>query len=309
MIIFEKKKYPLYIDRLANLFEKSFKKRIDKNYLNWRYVKNPVRELLVNVEINNEDVIANYSASPVVMSIYGENVKTALSMTTMTDPMHMGKGLFPKLATELYEHMEDNDYSLIWGFPNNNSHRGFVNKLKWNDVYEIPTMKLIVSNENKLNDFYETDNQFNLDYKEVVPIEKGIFVKKDKEYLKWRYHLNPINKYTNLVVRDIDSVSSFCVIKVYNESLDIIDFQPRNIDEGQKLLNQVVAFAHQKNLTTINCWAPRHHFTHQLYEKLGFFNSSPITYLGFKNFKKDSSSEYLVNYNNWYIQMGDSDVY
>lgn len=310
MIISEKKDYLIYIDRLAKLFEKSFGKAIDKDYLKWRYAENPAGDLLVNVEVSDEDVIANYSASPVIMSIHGESSKTALSMTTMTDPDHMGKGLFPKLAAGLYKYMEESGYSMIWGFPNNNSHRGFINKLVWKDVYEIPTMKLSIGNQININEFYETDNQFNLEYNEIIPIENGVFVKKDQDYLKWRYLNNPINKYSNIVVRKGNKVSSFGVIKVYNDSLDIVDFQPSNQEEGFKLLNQVITFAKENKLKAINCWAPRHHFIHNLCEKAGFVNTSPITYLGFKYFNENNSLiEDLMNYNNWYLQMGDSDVY
>jgi hypothetical protein len=40
---------------------------------------------------------------------------------------------------------------------------------------------------------------------------------------------------------------------------------------------------------------------------MGFTNNEPITYFGVRDFKMQE--EALSNYNNWDVQMGDSDVY
>jgi len=133
--------------------------------------------------------------------------------------------------------------------------------------------------------------------------------KKDKRYLRWRYAENPINRYSNIVIKDHQDVLSFCVIKQYLNSLDIVDFQARNQHDGAELLDQTVAYASNNRLEFINCWAPRHHFFHQLCEKAGFINAEPITYLGFRQLSEKDGMKVSDNYTDWYIQMGDSDVY
>ena len=54
-----------------------------------------------------DKLIGHYAASPIELIIDGEKIKTALSMTTMTDPEFGGKGIFSKLASSLYREMED----------------------------------------------------------------------------------------------------------------------------------------------------------------------------------------------------------
>jgi hypothetical protein len=307
-MILDRRSYEVNLDKLVVLFKKSFNRQISSQFFKWRYLGNPMNELLICAEKDGESFISNYSASPVMMNGNNKVVKSALSMTTMTDPDYAGQGLFPKLAKELYEYMGTLNYEMIWGFPNINSHRGFINKLEWINVYEIPTMKLFQIPKNIERVEVTTDNNFDLDYIIPEPIANGIFVIKDKSYLKWRYLNHPFNSYENVVLIHENVVTSFCVIKEYQGSLDIIDFQAKDPDEGYMLLLQVIHLASVKNLTTINCWAPRHHFMHTLCEKLGFVNKEPITYLGFKNI---SGGKELIscNYSDWYLQMGDSDVF
>lgn len=307
--------YSKRINKLSILFERSFNRKIEPSFLEWRYLENPLNELLACVFLDGEQVIANYSASPCLMSIKGEIVKTALSMTTMTDPEFVGQGLFTKLANTLYEYMYQKNYNLVWGFPNNLSHRTFVQKLGWFNIYEIPTMKLILDG-NKKYDLKEDDinividNDFNLDYKNSQHLSGMNYVVKSKQYLKWRYTSHPTNYYTNFVIADKDIVSSYCIIKIYFNSLDIVDFQVKDIEDGSYLMRKAIKFAINYNLEAINCWAPRHHFFHSICEGYGFTNKEPITYLGARDIHSiDSAKKVSDNFSDWYIQMGDSDVY
>lgn len=297
------------IPQLVRLFQRSFDRSLDPQYLKWRYLDNPLKELLVNVHIEDAIIVANYSASPCMLNIDGHSVKTALSMTTMTDPLFAGRGLFSKLASELYKYMIEKEYTMIWGFPNTNSHYAFINKLDWIDTYELPTMKLVLRDKVSKGLNIEIDDQFLLNYEQSQHLAGLIHVVKDKKYLQWRYARNPLNQYTNLVLVHDGYVSSYCVVKVYQQQLDIIDFQAKNRDEGQLLLRQAIQFATDKNLDAINCWAPRHHFMHGLCERLGFINREPITYLGARALNPALHNKNIYDYSNWFIQMGDSDVY
>ncbi len=297
------------IPQLANLFKRSFGRSIDPLFLKWRYFDNPHGEMLVNVQIEDETIIANYSASPCILNIDGYSLKTALSMTTMTDPAFAGRGLFNKLASELYNHMTEKRYGMIWGFPNFNSHYSFVNKLGWTDIYELPTMQLVLKAQPIDSGCFETDNQFLLNYEQSQNFSGLNYVVKDHKYLQWRYARNPLNQYTNVVLAHDGYVSSYCVIKSYQQQLDIVDFQAKDRDEGHVLLRQVMHFALKNDMEAVNCWAPRHHFMHGLCERLGFVNREPITYLGAKVLASGLQNNSVYNYSKWFIQMGDSDVY
>ncbi len=301
--------YEDLVDNIAVLFEKSFGKKIEKQYLEWRYLKNPNKDVLVAVDIENKQVLANYSASPCLLCIKGKSYKTGLSMTTMTHPNFRRRGLFPKLAKELYNHMISLNYVMIWGFPNANSHETFNQHLGWNDIYSIPMMQLSVIDTKKNGDVPRFDNDFNLNYTESKGLESLIHVKKDKQYLRWRYGNNPINKYNNFVVCHGNEVSSFCVTKLYEGNIDLVDFQADNIEEGEYLFRQVMSFAYTHGCSFLNCWAPRHHFIYSLCEKFNSRKTKQITSFGFHLLHNKDYQAYIQRYENWYIQMGDSDVY
>lgn len=297
------------IPELMILFERSFKHQVADTFLDWRYLKNPYPDRLVAVHLDQGRIVASYSASPCQVNINGQILATALSNTTMTDPEYMGRGLFPTLAKELYGYMQDKGYSLIWGFPNRLSHRPFVGKLGWSDIYEIPTMQLNLVNYKAQADItLPTDNDFNLDYSQSQHLDGKIHVIKDEQYLRWRYSLNPINSYLNFILADGGIVSSYCVIKRYGNQLDLVDFQAKDVVEGQILLQNAIKIALVHKLEALNCWAPRHHFFHTLCERAGFINRDPVTYLGSMELNR-APLGISTDFTDWYIQMGDSDVY
>ena len=204
--------------------------------------------------------------------------------------------------------MANSDYSLIYGFPNSNSHYAFVNKLGWTDIYEIPTMTRqlgSISRDLQLS----RDDTFQLQYPDKTNKENLWRIKKDTAYLSWRYGKNPNNRYQNFVIAQGTEAQSFCVTKIYGQELDIVDLNPDSPDSAKALIEQVLHFAAASGLKQINTWCPRHHFSHAIYEKLGFQNSAPITYFGCRVFGAAGALAELRDFSNWYIQMGDSDVY
>ena len=295
---------------ILSLFKECFVKEMTKEYWKWRFVKNPINQIFIQLAWDNENLASHYAVSPIVVSIEDKDYLTSLSMTTMTRPDYRGLKLFPCLANLVYDQMVKLDYIMVWGFPNPKSHQVFVRDLYWTDLYEIPTMQLKITQDTKKHtNETSMDDQFALNYVDNIYSTGRIHVKKNSEYSKWRYRDDPINKYTNLVIAKENKVSSFCVVKKYCNTLDIVDFQAKNEEEGEKLLIEAVSFACQNNLESINCWAPRHHFFHSLCGKMGFINKEPITYLGYRQLAENKLKKISNNYSDWYIQMGDSDVY
>jgi len=313
-MIVDRKVFEKRLNLFCDLFCKAFDRKIDISYFKWRYLDNPLQEILMSFEMDGEKLIGNYSASPCMLGYNGKEFKSALSMTTMTDPDYTKKGIFKKLAKELYEKLMVENYKFVWGFPNNNSHLGFRKKLDWFDIYEMPTMILDLKSlrQKKITTKTEIlrDDLFDLDYSLTQNYLDRIYVKKNKSYLKWRYLSNPLNEYENYVILDENVVSSYCVIKIYEkESIDIVDLQAINEANVDNLLQAIVKSANQKKIKMINTWAPLNFFSRNVFDKLGFINHIPITYFGAKPLQIIGTELPLYDYSHWYIQMGDSDVY
>ncbi len=297
------------IPALQTLFVRAFGREIVREYLTWRYADNPAGDVLFCVETDGERIIANYSASPCVLERDGVEARSALSLMTMTDPDFAGKGLFPRLAGALYDQMAERGYGIIWGYPNANSHPPFIRKLQWKDIYEVPTMLRELAGIDRGAVDLQRDDAFALDYTSVAQPAGLIHVRKSPDYLRWRYTRNPLHRYANLVLQSGGVVSSYCVTKRYGDSLDVVDFQALDEKEGLELMRQVLVWAVGEGLTAANVWAPRHHFIHPLCERLQFGNRERITYFGGRLLGASAALDGAYHYDDWFIQMGDSDVY
>jgi hypothetical protein len=227
-------------------------------------------------------------------------------MLTMTHPKYGGRGLFTKLASHLFSYMRDEGYHSVWGFPNKNSHRPFIERLHWQDIHEVPTMTADVSRL-KLPDVpRERDDSFMRDYSFLSNLHSGISVRKDAKWLRWRYAENPVNTYSNHVVTDGEKVLAMAVTKAYQGSLDLVDLQASDGDTGQRVLSMVASEARDRNAERIRTWMPLCHYLHLVLEKIGFLNEAPVTYMAGLCFE---GADNFYDYREWYVQMGDSDVY
>jgi GNAT superfamily N-acetyltransferase len=91
--------------------------------------------------------IAFYGVIPCFMLCKGKPVLSAQSADTMTHPDHRNKGLFVELANRTFELCIQVGIKLLFGFPNQNSLPGFINKLGWQtvgwmDCFVIPVKTL-----------------------------------------------------------------------------------------------------------------------------------------------------------------------
>jgi len=75
--------------------------------------------------------VAFYAVIPCFIKYEDQLVLAAQSADTMTHPAHRNKGLFVELANRTYDLCRAEGIRLVFGFPNQNSVHGFVNKLNW----------------------------------------------------------------------------------------------------------------------------------------------------------------------------------
>ena len=311
-MIITKSDWPAMREKLESLFRVSFGSPIKPGHLDWRYFDNGQPHLLFSLHMKDGCPMSSYSAFPVELICNDQKYQTAISMTTMTHPAEQGKGHILQVAKELYEHAENLGFSGVWGFPNAKIHRLRNVMLAWSDIYEIPTMVLDFAKADMRKLFIDSavhrDDEFSLDYS-GLPKDGLIRVHRSQSYLSWRYARNPINTYYNYVLSREGRVSSYVVTKTYGEGIDLVDIQPSTPQEARALLTHIAKVSHDNGLRHLYCWAPPHHSVHGVLERLGFENSAPITYFGGRELIPSATPLGWLDYKNWYIQMGDSDVY
>ncbi len=303
---------------ILKLFQITFNKSMSLEYWNWRFRDNPLKKILIKLMWDGDELVGHYAVSPVLLNLKGKSLLTALSMTTMTHPEYGGQGIFTQLAGSLYEQAISEGFAAIWGFPNNNSHYGFVKNLQWCDLEKIPllsidTSKIKTTSTSQISICENLTAEHEQAQKSLLNADT-IATEKSITYLNWRYRNNPSNQY-DLFEMQSGSVKYYVITKLYESFLqsnqyevDILECAfPADEIALLQMLNAVKTYYASSDPLRINLWLSVRDEKHILFEKIGFQNQLPVTYSGIRILDKLELNE--TDFINWNYTMGDSDVF
>lgn len=311
-------KYRNYINgdeaRILDLFKDAFQREMSLDYWNWRYVQNPENHMLIRLVYDEEKLVGHYALSPVLICIGGVEYSAALSMTTMTHPDYQGMGLFKTLATQLFENEYDK-LDLIYGVPNENSIEGFIKYLDFQLIKEIPMLQLNINEE-----IYNVDercveiNKFDgrFDYLNEIMIKKyDVMISRTKEYLNWRYILNPQNKYRKFAYIKNGEVLGYIITKTFQDesglSGDIVDLLVKDEEALEALLKNAFHSFKMNKIKLITTWNSDQDIVKYM-KNMGFIETSKKFYFIVKD-NLELLSEKIFSFENWYLTMGDIDIF
>lgn len=302
---------------ILELFNLVFKKPMSEKYWYWRFQNNPAGRNMIKLMWEGDQLVGHYAVSPIFMKVNDHKVLTALSMSTMTHPDFGGRGIFKDLSLSLYDHLENNlDVKSIWGFPNGNSHYGFIKNLEWKDITVMHTLTM---NTNKLFPILSSNITVKEDFEshhvsilDQTMLRFKVKVDRNLEYLKWRYTNNPSNKYT-IFEYNREGVQQFLVTKLYpsqtkegKQDIFIMEYGLTNHSLLPEFM-QHLKHTYDDNIENVAIWCNLHDEKHIQLEKMGFILQGKQTFLSARycNLGNDDMSDYR----NWYVSFGDSDVY
>lgn len=123
---------------LNRLFNTVFGYQRDDDYFRWKFFDNPSGRAFITVAEHREQIVGQYALWPTDLRLGKEIVKGAQSLDTMTHPDYRGQGMFPALAEECMTAARSEGVEALYGFPNESSFRGFVEKLDWDCTGVVP---------------------------------------------------------------------------------------------------------------------------------------------------------------------------
>ena len=312
-------------EQILELFELAFKKKLSKDFWLWRFKNNPFLEPeMINLMWKDDVLAGHYAVSALEMVVDDKEVLASLSGTTMTHPSFQGKGIFSTLSLELYDRINgEHGVHLVLGFPNKNSHYGLVKKIEWKDVAIVPNLSLSTGNLKKTelqtsSRIIETFEESHSGYIKNTISELGfsVSVNRSTKYLNWRYTNCPINDYSCLEISENGSCVGVVISKIFqpdpptDPEIDIVElFCAPDLKLLQEILIHVDNNYSEKGLTdsNLNLWMSLFDPRHLLMERLGFAPGMPLTYMCTKEFTEGFGK--VADYRNWYISMGDSDIF
>lgn len=305
---------------ILDLFKSVFKKDMSKIFWKWRFGKNPCDAPQIILAWDGDVLAGHYAVCPTDITIDGQRVKAALSMTTMTHPNYQGMGLFPSMAGALYERLDEQGYAMVYGFPNNNSHNAFVKKLKWQDVAEIPMLSLNVDHFRPRRNLGEDCSVEPVTWQDLQAYEvdgllananakNGAGLWRSLTGYQWRLRDCPDVDYQPWVCTKDGMVTGLAFSKTYlDQETDIVDLVALNDDAQYALLRDIVSAAKVKSVGRINTWCNLHSAERLMWGDCGFTPEAPITFLGCRGFSSLTSLKSVAP-QSWRYSMMDSDVF
>jgi GNAT superfamily N-acetyltransferase len=280
-------------------------------HLKWQYLNNPTGKLYVDFAIPQDDrsrAAAIYSVMPVHFRVSGQRMLGVQSLDTLTDADFRGKGLFTKLAQQVFERCRLEGVCCVYGFPNANSAPGFFRKLEWTRLDPVPFLvkplraNYLLRRLEPLRSMASRLPQLPLALarrpllprsQEIRPISKfgsefdtlwerfaqgvGVAVHRDAQYLDWRLRQKPDQRYRVVGLYENGKLLAFCAFDVQDKHggrvgyiLELIH-EPGRSAEGTRLLQEAIAEMSSDGAEVVLAWCLDHSANRPCFREEGFF--------------------------------------
>ncbi len=340
------------IDELIDLAKTNYDSGdiINKEYINWQYNQNPFGKPIMTLtrEVLKSEVVGQYLVIPIEYYVNGYLKPGSLSLNTLTREDYRGKGLFTQMALKTYETCANQNISFTVGYPNTQSFPGFVKKLNFNHVEDIPILikplkpfkiffnKLLSKGVKHggeieltiIDDLSYLGFNFNSDIEKYKVFwdeykkNKKVILNKSFEFMEWRYRKIPTRNYKIIKAEVNGKIHAIMVVRAENtlgsRTIIIMDFMVLNdeysIQLGKKLLNYAVKEFKRNSIEMMTVLSQNNNIEHTILKKSNFYKipkkilPQPIPYIVRIN-KDDENSKLLNELNNWQVGFCDYDIF
>lgn len=302
---------------IIKLFALAFRRPLNLASWRWRYAENPFGGPHIQLMWHGRTLVGHYSVSPVDLCVAGTTWKCALSLDTMTHPAYGGRGIFTTLANNLYQQSEQAGYAMVWGFPNANSHHGFIGRLQWFDIASIPTLWLRAkpsrNNPGNIQQVQDFDERIDELYARELQNWTCSSARR-AAVLQWRYFGRAGRDYRAAVLTSNGRVEGYSVYKIFraeNQLVgDIVDlFCIQDFEVFRDLVSWTAHTLFEHGAESVDMWMNESSPFYPCLTSMGFVADSPRTFFGGRILSPHLPRDTVASWPEWYIQMGDSDVF
>lgn len=277
--------------------------------LKWFHQKNLAGIQSIYYAIANENEIAAiYTYLPGKLKLLDETVVAMQSFDTLTDYRHRGKGLFISLASRLEKEESAKQIELVYGFANENSVHGFINKLGFTYFGDAPFLikpfrtgyfirkalsknKIETAESNcnievpkritlNSNIVIEEIKKFNPVYdklwekiKTLIPIG----INRDAAYMNWRYVEKPGGNYKRYGLYKNGALEAIIIFTLKNKHdgkigyLMEILYAPGREKEGLQLLKFASKILNRNKADLMLAWCLPGSYNYDCHKRAGFY--------------------------------------
>jgi GNAT superfamily N-acetyltransferase/lipocalin len=283
---------------ICALYEQVFEMPLSLARWHWQYINNPTGKIALLLAVGEAGELAGqYALSPLILKVNNHTTLATLSLDTMVHPAYRGQGMFTKLAQDLYGKMAQMGVDLIYGFPNEQSHHGFIKNLQWIDLYQtLPLWVRPLNFSTVVKKVFRSDlltalgaPLASLGYSVVFQTARAsttvrqvtafderadqlweqakgrapIMVQRDQRYLNWRYPQHPDYRYTLFISERGDELLGYGVLSTQTvagmSAAFIVDLLATSSTVEQDLIGAMLNFAHRERFDVANALMPPGH--------------------------------------------------
>lgn len=173
---------------------------------NYKHVQNPFGESITLVAVENDIIVGVRAFMRWEWQLNDNKYQVYRAVDTATHPEHQGKGIFKKLTLKAVEQAKEKGGDFIFNTPNDQSRPGYL-KMGWQTAGKIRvglalawysfwkfrknSQSFYISNNVSPKELDSLCKKWNLE----LAKNSGLFTPKSPEYLRWRYEINPLQKY------------------------------------------------------------------------------------------------------------------
>lgn len=284
----------------------------------WKYTKNnPSGRSLIWIAEHNEQMIAHFAAVPYRLKVFDEELIASHSIGALVDKKYQNRGLLKLVGDKLKEDLAKNNIPYTWGFPNQRSYEMEKVALGYDDLINFDEWKLDGNSLKRCEAplSFRKITAFTEDFDRLwasCSRDYDISVKRDKNYLKWRYLERPDWWYFPFGFYKGNRLKGYVVLKLYREEETIrghiIDIFARREDEHtlSQLIDGSLNFFAEQVVDEVTVWIMGSTLIEELFNKKGFKKKVIDRPLILRVNMEHKYREKVSDKSYWYFTMGDS---
>ncbi len=308
--------------RILELFKEVFHREMSYSFWKWRYADNPCGKAISWLAFDGDRTAGHFAVLPMEMQFEGRLYRGILPVTAMTHPDYAGMGIFTRLIIDIYNFARGRGFDLAYGFFNPNTLYVNVNRAGYRES-DIAKMgiwekRLDSASPSEIrNDSIERieyfDDRADRLWERVKNCYKAI-VPRTCKFLNWRFTEYQETYYPKFVFRDGNDILGYIVLKIYSGDgvvrghiVDLLCVRDEKVIKS--LIDRAYRFFNEKGVPDVSLWMTDP-FIGRILSTEGF--SLRETSTNFAALVLDRSREMLLPLekpSNWYLMMGDSDVF
>ncbi len=308
--------------RILELFKEVFHREMSFAFWKWRYLDNPCGRAISWLAFDGDRIAGHFAVLPMEVQFEGKLYRAIFPVTAMTHPDYAGLGIFTRLITDIYNYARKQNYDLAYGFFNPNTLYVNVHRAGYREsdiikmgIWEkkLDTASLPGTESESVIQIQTFDDRADRLW-ERVKNEFVAIVPRTNTFLNWRFTEYKEIDYPKFVFNKGSDILGYIVLKVYagenivrGHIVDLLCIRDEKVVKS--LIDRAYGFFREKGISDISCWMTDS-FIGPLLKWEGF--SRRETGTNFAALVLDRTRGMLLPLEkpeNWYLTMGDSDVF